>query len=108
MHVFTLRPWGLMDQILQWIGRVVSGRLKRRNCTAEQCTAYAMAGGALVCAVVGAIAGFAFSDSSRNINVIDGSILGALLGVCIGVTFGAFVETVDHAIRDGLNSLDSK
>jgi len=104
----SLRPWKWMDLVLQWIGRGAAWRLKDRQFTAEESTAFAMTGGALVGAVLGALTGFAVFDSSRNINVIDGTIIGALLGICIGSTFGAFVETVDRMISELLKSLDSK
>lgn len=108
MNWFALRPWNSIDQILQLIGRDVAWRLKRSDSTEEESTAYAMACGALVFAVLGGVVGFVFSDSSRNIGVIDGTVLGFLLGVCLGIMFGSFVETVDRTICDLLKSLDSK
>jgi cobalamin biosynthesis protein CobD/CbiB len=108
MNRLTLRPWDSIDQILQWIGRCAAWRPKRSNSTAEESTAYAMTGGALVCAVLCGIVGFVLSDSSRNIDAIDGTILGALLGACIGIMFGSFVETVDRMIKDLLKSSDSE
>lgn len=108
MNRLTLRPWKVLDQLLQWIGRSAAWRLKKKYCTPEESTAYAATGGALVGAVLGGVIAFAFSDSSRNISAIDGTILGILLGGCIGFMFGSFVETVDRVISDLLKSLDSK
>ena len=109
MNLFTLRPWASMDRILQWIGRGAARLLGiKRHSTEEESTADAMTGGALVCTAIGAVAGFFLSYSSRNIDAVDGTILGALLGVCIGITFGSFVETVDDAITNLLGSLGSK
>jgi uncharacterized protein YcfJ len=108
MNRLVLRPWESADQILQWIGRCATRRLKRRHSTPEESTAYATIGGAIICAVLGGVAGFALFDSSRNIDAIDGTIFGTMLGLCTGIMFGAFVETVDHTIKDLLKSLGSK
>ncbi len=98
----------MVDQILQWVGRGATWQLKRRHSTAEQRTKDATTGGAIVYAVLGAFAGFAFFHSAPDISAIDATIFGALSGVCTGIIFGATVETVDSAIKDILKSLDSK
>jgi hypothetical protein len=73
----------------------------------EESAVPAMIGGALVCAVVGGVAGFALWDLSR-IAAIEGAIIGGMLGVCVGVFFGTVVETVDGTINEFLRSLNSK
>ena len=108
MNQLTLSPWESIDQILQWVGRCATRQLKTRHSTAEENTAYATIGGAIVCAVLGGVAGFVLSGPSRNLDAIEGAIFGVLLGACIGVMFGAIVETVDHTIKDLLKSLDPK
>ena len=108
MKGLTRGCWDTIDQCLQWIGRGTARLLLRRQSTTDENVLYAAIGGALVCAVCGGVAGFALSDSSRDMGVIDGTILGGLLGVCIGIMFGSIVETVDSTIKDLLRSLNSK
>ena len=105
---FSFRPWKCMDQVLQRIGKSAAWPLTRRRSAEEESTVYAATGGALLCLMLGGIAGFALSVSSRNIDPIDGAVLGVLLGMFIGIMFGACVETVDRMISDLLKSLDSK
>jgi hypothetical protein len=105
VSVYTLGFWGTVDQSLQWIGKGLAEFLTRRSPSAEE---NALIGGALVCAVFGAITGFAISDIPPRIGVTGGAILGGLLGACTGVVFGSVVVTIDHAIKHTLGSLNSK
>ena len=108
MNGFTCGFWAVADQSLQWIGRCAAWLLLKRPSTEGRSAVDAAIGGALVCAVFGGVAGFALSDLSRGIGAIDGAILGSSLGVCLGISFGAFVESVDSAIKDLLRSFDPK
>ncbi len=106
MFRLRLRPWDSVDQALQWIGRGACWLLRLRHSTKEGGAADAMIGGAIVYAVLGGVIGFALTGSSRHIGAMDGTIFGAFLGACLGIMFGAFVESVDHTIKDVLKSLD--
>ena len=108
MKGLTRGCWDTIDQCLQWIGRSTTRLLLRRHLTTDENASYAAIGGALLCAVCGGVAGFALSDSSGGMGVIDGTILGGLLGVCIGIMFGSIVETIDSMIKDLLRSEKSK
>jgi hypothetical protein len=103
-----LEVWDIADQSLQWIGRSAAWLLLRRHFTLDESALCAATGGSLVCALFGGAAGFALSDSSRNIDAIGGTVLGGVLGVCLGFIFGASVETVSSTIKDLLSSLGSK
>ena len=107
MNGLALGFWDIVDQALRSIGRGAAWFLMKKVAREEQSVVSAMVGGALVCAVFGAVAGFALSDLSR-IATMEGAIIGGLLGVCMGVFFGTFVETVDGTINDLLSSLNSK
>jgi uncharacterized protein YcfJ len=108
MDALTLGSWDIADHSLQWIGRGVAWILLRRQSTRDESTFCAAAGGALIFAVFGGVVGFALSNSSHDVSVIGGTILGGLLGVCLGFTFGTIVETVDSTIKDQLGSLNSE
>jgi ABC-type Mn2+/Zn2+ transport system permease subunit len=108
MNGLALGFWGILDQNLQWIGRVTAGLLLRRHSSTDDGALHATIGGALVCMVFGGGFGFALFGSSRDINTIYGTILGCLLGVCTGIIFGASVESIDKAIKDLLRSFNSK
>jgi hypothetical protein len=108
MNGLTRGFWDVIDERLQCIGRGTAWLLLRRHSTTDESAFYAAIGGALVCAVCGGVAGFALSDSSGGMGVIDGTILGGLLGVCIGIMFGSIVETIDSMIKDLLRSEKSK
>jgi hypothetical protein len=105
MNALSHGFWGTVDQSLQWIGRGATRLLGRRTGTSEE---NALIGGALFCAVFGAVVGFAFSQLSRSIDTTGGVIIGILLGVCSGIFLGSFVETIDDAIKNVLSSLNSK
>lgn len=104
----TLGFWGLVDLSLRWIGKGASWFLIKKSNRGKENAAYAIVGGALVCAVFGGITGFALSDLSRDIATVDGAILGGMLGACAGIFFGTLVEAVDDKINDLLRSLSSK
>jgi hypothetical protein len=108
MGELTFGFWSIADQSLQWIGRGAAWILLRSHPTRDESTLCAAAGGALIFAVFGGVAGFSLSDLSRGMSVIGGTILGGLLGVCIGFFFGAFVEIIDSTMKDLLRSLNSK
>ncbi len=108
MNGLTCGCWAIADRSLQWIGRCAAWLLFRRHSTEGERALYAAIGGALVCAVLGGVVGFALSDLSREMGAIDGAILGSSLGVCLGILFGSFVDTVDSTIKDLLRSFNSK
>ena len=108
MNGLTRGCWDTIDECLQWIGRGTARLLLRRHSTTDDNVLYAAIGGALVCAVCGAVAGFALADSLGGMGVIGGTILGGLLGVCIGIMIGSIVETIDSMIKDLLRSVNSK
>lgn len=97
--------WGVVDELLQWIGRGVAELLTRRRGSEA---GNAVIGGAVMGAVFGVVWGFALSDFSRSMAVSGGAAIGGLLGACFGVFFGSLVEIVDETIRDVLGSLQSK
>lgn len=107
MSDFTHGFWGTVDQSLQYIGKGVTRPFTRGSATAED-VAYAALGGCLICALFGGVAGFALSDLSRSMALLEGAIIGLLLGACVGVFFGSFVEAVDEYIRGLLNSLKAR
>jgi len=107
MKVLTLGFWDLADQCLQCIGKRIAWLLLRRRYKSDEGALCAATGGALVCAVFGAVVGFTVSDPLRNLGAISGTIFGCLLGMCIGIYFGVFVEIVDDAIQDLLKSVRS-
>jgi hypothetical protein len=100
--------WDIADQSLQWFGRGAAWLLLRKHFTRDESTLCAATGGALVCAVLGGVVGFALSDFSRTIDVIGGAMLGGLLGVCLAIIFGVSVEVVSSTMKDLMRSLDSK
>lgn len=108
MNGLSCGCWAIADQSLQWIGRGAAWLLLKRPSTEGRRAVDAAIGGALACAVFGGVVGFTLSDLSRGIGAVDGAILGSSLGVCLGISFGAFVESVDSAIKDLLRSFDSK
>jgi hypothetical protein len=81
--------------------------VSRRSGAAED-VAYATLGGSLLCAFFGAVIGFALSDLSRGMLVLEGALIGLMLGACVGVFFGSFVEAVDENIRHLLGSLKGR
>jgi len=101
---FTYGFWETVDLSLLYIGKGTARLLTRHSATAED-VAYATLGGSLICAFFGAVIGFALSDLSRSMAVIEGASIGLLLGACIGVFFGSFVDAVDEYIRGVLKSL---
>jgi hypothetical protein len=105
VNIFALGFWGIVDESLQWIGKSAAQLLTRRSCPAEE---NAIIGGALLCAVIGGVTGFALSDFSRSMTLTAGAIIGGLLGACSGVLFGSFVVTVDDTIRHVLACLKWK
>lgn len=108
MNEFPPGFWDIADRSLQWIGRCATVLLAKRPSAGGESATYAVTGGALVCAVFGGLVGFTLSDPSQDIGAMGGTILGGSLGVCLGIIFGAFVVTVDTAIKDLLGSLNSK
>ncbi|HEY1579496.1 MAG TPA: hypothetical protein VGF82_20705 [Terracidiphilus sp.] len=105
MNAFSLGYWGTVDESLQWIGRGAARLLTRRIRTPEE---NVLIGGALLCAVFGAVVGFAFSEISQSVTTTGGIIIGVLLGVCSGIFLGSFVEAIDGTIKNVLASLKSK
>lgn len=108
MNGLTFGVWNISDQGLQWTRKSAAWLLLRRNSKSDESALCAATGGALVCAVFGGVVGFALSDLSRDIGVIDATIVGGWLGVCSGFIFGASVETVGSTIEDLMRSLNSK
>lgn len=108
MRGLRFGSWHLLNAVFRSIGKGTAWVLMRKVGCAEECVAYAMIGGAVLCAAFGAATGFAFLDHSGARAAIEGAIVGGLLGVCIGIGFGASVDTVDTNIEDVLKSLDSK
>lgn len=104
----TLGFWGIVDLTLRWIGKGVSWFLIKKSERGKENAAYAIIGGALVCAVIGGVIGYALSDLSRDIATLGGTVLGGMLGACAGIFFGSLVEAVDDEINDLLRSLSSK
>lgn len=107
MSDFTYGFWGTVDHSLQYIGKRTARIFTSRFAAAED-IAYATLGGSLVCAFLGAVMGFALSDLSRGMAVLEGAMIGLLLGACLGVFFGSFVEAVDEYIRDLIGSLKAR
>jgi hypothetical protein len=107
MSAFTHGFWGTADQSLQRIGKGAAWLLTRGSGKADD-VAYAALGGSLLCATLGAVLGFALSDLSRSMVVIEGAIIGLLLGACVGVFFGSIVEAVDEYIQHVIGSLTLK
>ena len=106
--------WGTVDHSLQKVGRTAACAFSRRGQSAED-VACAALGGSLLCAVFGAVVGFALSALSHHaagmsggIAATEGATIGLLLGACVGVFFGSFVESVDEYIRNLLRTLSPK
>jgi len=108
MTGLTFGVWDIADQSLQWVGRSATWLLLRRHFTNDESALCAATGGALVCAVFGGGIGFVLSGLSRDMGVIDATILGGSLGVCLGFIFGASVEAVSSTIKSLLRSMDLK
>lgn len=108
MDVRRLGFWGIVDGVLQGVGRGAAGFLMRAQGKEADDVAYAVVGGALLSAIFGAVVGYAFAELSHSVSVTGGMIIGALLGVCTGIFLGSFVETVDHSIRRVIGSLKLK
>lgn len=100
--------WKALDATLRAVGKAVAWVVVRKTGCTEDCVAYAMIGGAVLCALFCGTLGFAFSDHSGTTAAIAGAIVGGLLGVFVGIGFGASVDTVEANIEDTLKSLDSK
>lgn len=107
MSSLRLGFWGIADETLQRVGRGAAWLVARRGGKVGERAAYAIIGGALLCAVFGGVTGFVISDVSLRF-ATEGAIIGGLLGACMGVLFGSFVETVDDNIRQVLGSLKPK
>lgn len=99
--------WGTAHWGLDLIGRAAAWLIPTKTSSRED-DAYSITGGAIVGAIFGALLGFAWSDESQAMTTHVGVAIVSLLGLCIGVMFGAVVQTVDDAIDDWLNSLNSK
>lgn len=105
MNGSTPGLWDIADATLRWIGRGVAWLARRKHGIGEEYAAYAMIGGALLCAAFGAVIGYAVSDISHSF-AAAGAIIGGLLGMCIGIFFGATVDAVDSSIQAKLRSLN--
>jgi hypothetical protein len=108
MNGLRFGAWKLLNAILRMVGRGVAWVVIGKAGCVEECVAYAMIGGAVLCALFCGALGFAFLDHSGDVAAAGGAIVGGLLGVCIGIGFGASVDTVESNIEDVLRSLDSK
>ena len=106
IQVRAVGIWGTTHWSLNRIGRGVAWFFPARTLSEDE--AYSVTGGAVVGTILGAILGFALSDESRAMTTLLGAAIGTLLGACIGVMFGVFVQTVDDAIEDWINSNNSK
>jgi uncharacterized YccA/Bax inhibitor family protein len=108
MKGLPLGSWEILNATFRMIGKGAAWVAMRKIGCDEECVAYAMIGGAVLCAVFCGAIGFIFSDHSGSAAAIAGAIIGGLLGVCIGIFFGASVGTVDSTIKHLLRSLNSK
>ena len=108
MNGLRFGAWKALNATLRAVGKGVAWVVVRKAGCSEECVAYAMIGGAVLCALFCGALGFAFSDHSGTTAAIAGAIVGGLLGVFIGIGFGASVDTVETTIEDALKSLDSK
>ena len=99
--------WGTSHWILDCIGRGTAWCF-RTKLTPSEDMAYAMTGGAILGAAVGAIFGFILSAESHGFNAVEGMAIGGVLGLSMGIGCGAIVESVDEYIRAWLNSFNSK
>ena len=107
MKFLAVGIWDLSDQTLDRIGRGACRLLGKRTSRREN-AAYAIAGGALVFSIFGAVVGFAVSDPWGSTDAINGALLGGLLGMCMGILVAAFVVMVDTSIKSLIASLDSR
>jgi hypothetical protein len=99
--------WGTAHWSLDLVGRSASWFFPTKSLSSEN-DAYSVIGGAVVGAIFGGSLGFAWSEEGRAMTNLAGAAIGGLLGICTGVMFGAIVQTIDDAIDDWLNSLNSK
>jgi hypothetical protein len=98
--------WGAAHWILDVIGRGAAWFLPTKRAVSED-EVYAMTGGAVVGVLFGGILGLVLSDESHAINVVTGATIGGLVGAWTGMISGAIVQTVDEAVHEWLNSVDS-
>jgi len=105
---FPFGVWRLADTTLETIGKGAAWVVTKRVGCSSECIAYAMIGGAVLCAVIFGAAGFALSDHSGAAAAMEDAIFGGVLGACIGIVFGASVYIVESVIEGVLKSLDSK
>lgn len=109
-RIQTMKPladgvWGTSHWLLDFIGRCAFRCLPAKACPSDD-EAYTMTGGAIVCALFGALLGFALSAQSHDLSVVAGTVIGSLVGVSTGVGCGAIVQSVDNYIHALLNSLN--
>lgn len=107
MKRLAIGVWCTAHWSLDLIGRAAAWRCPTKTSSSEE-EAYSITGGAIVGAIFGALLGFAWSDNPQAMTNLARAAIGGLLGLCIGVMFGAVIQTVDDAIDQWLNSLNSK
>jgi hypothetical protein len=107
MKRLAIGVWSTAHWSLDQIGRAAAGHFPAKTLSSED-GAYSIAGGAVVGAIFGALLGFAWSDEPKAMTTLAKAAIGGLLGLCIGVMLGAVIQTVDDAIDEWLNSLNSK
>jgi len=107
MKRLVIGVWSTAHWSLDQIGRAATGHFPTKTLSSQD-EAYSITGGAIVGAIFGTLLGFAWSDEPQAMTNLARAAIGGLLGLCIGVMFGAVIQTVDDAIDQWLNSLNSK
>jgi hypothetical protein len=107
MKRLAIGIWGTAHWSLDQIGRAAAWRFPAKTLSSED-EAYSITGGAIVGAIFGVLLGFVWSDEPQAMTILARATIGGLLGLCIGVMMGAVIQTVDDAIDDWLNSLNSQ
>jgi hypothetical protein len=107
MKRLAIGVWSTAHWSLDRIGRAATGHFPTKTLSSED-EACSITGGAIVGAVFGVLLGFALSDELQATTTLARAAIGGLLGLCVGVMLGAVIQTVDDAIDEWLNSLNSK
>jgi hypothetical protein len=107
MKRLAIGVWSTAHWSLDRIGRAATGHFPTKTLSSED-EACSITGGAIVGAIFGVLLGFALSDELQATTTLARAAIGGLLGLCVGVMLGAVIQTVDDAIDEWLNSLNSK
>ena len=109
MNGWRVGFWDVVDQCLRGIGKGAAWVLTAGHLGDDvNAAGYALIGGAVLCALFGAIVGYVLSHFAHGMYIAGVTAIGGLLGACAGVFFGSFVEAVDQEINQVLASLKSK